>query len=136
MATVRKEIPIEASADHVWDVIRDLGAIHTRFAPGFVIDTQLEEGARIVTFANGYVARELIVTLDEATRRLVYSVVGGVATHHNASFQVIPIGPSRTSLVWITDMLPDTAADTLRPMIEAGSTVIKRTLDAKVAEAA
>ena len=136
MATVRKEIPIEAPADHVWDVIRDLGAIHTRFAPGFVIDTQLEEGARIVTFANGYVARELIVTLDEATRRLVYSVVGGVATHHNASFQVIPIGPSRTSLVWITDMLPDTAADTLRPMIEAGSTVIKRTLDAKVAEAA
>ena len=136
MATVRKEILIEAPADHVWDVIRDLGAIHTRFAPGFVIDTQLEEGARRVTFANGYVARELIVTLDEATHRLVYSVVGGVATHHNASFQVIPIGPSRTSLVWITDMLPDTAADTLRPMIEAGSTVIKRTLDAKVAEAA
>lgn len=136
MATVRKEISIEAPADHVWDVIRDLGAIHTRFAPGFVIDTQLEEGARIVTFANGYVARELIVTLDEATRRLVYSVVGGVATHHNASFQVIPIGSSRTSLVWITDMLPDTAADTLGPMIEAGSTVIKCTLDAKVAEAA
>lgn len=135
MATVRKEISIEAPADHVWDVIRDLGAIHTRFAPGFVIDTQLEEGARRVTFANGYVARELIVTLDEATHRLVYSVVGGVATHHNASFQVIPIGPSRTSLVWITDMLPDTAAHTLRPMIEAGSTVIKRTLDAKVAEA-
>ena len=136
MATVRKEIPIEAPADHVWDVIRDLGAIHTRFAPGFVIDTQLEEGARRVTFANGYVARELIVTLDEATHRLVYSVVGGVATHHNASFQVIPVGPSRTSLIWITDMLPDTAADTLRPMIEAGSIVIKRTLDAKVAEAA
>ena len=82
-----------------------------------------------------YVARELIVTLDEGERRLVYSVVGGVATHHNASFQVIPAGPDRSMLVWITDMLPDAAAAKLGPMIEAGSSVIKRTLDAKDLEA-
>ncbi len=129
MATIRKEIPVEAPAEQVWDVVRDVGAIHTRFVPGFVVDTQMEDGARWVTFANGYVARELIVTLDEGERRLVYSVVGGVATHHNASFQVIPVGPHRTTLMWITDMLPDAAADKLGPMIEAGSSVIKRTLD-------
>lgn len=131
MATVRKEIPIEAPAEHVWDVVRDVGAIHTRFAPGFVVDTQVEEGARTVTFANGYVARELIVTVDEGDRRLVYSVVGGVATHHNASFQVFPVAANRALLVWITDMLPDTAATQLGQMIEAGSSVIKRTLDAR-----
>ena len=131
MATIRKDIPLNAPADQVWDVVRDVGAIHTRFAPGFVTETQLEEGARarLVTFANGYVARELIVTLDERDRRLAYSVVGGVATHHNASFQVIPAGPNHTTLVWITDMLPDAAAAKLGPMIEAGSTVIQRTLD-------
>ena len=129
MATIRKEIPIEASPEHVWDVVRDVGAIHTRFAPGFVLDTKLEEGARIVTFANGYVARELIVTVDEEARRLAYSVTGGSATHHNASFQVLPVVANRTLLVWITDMLPDSAAATLGAMIEAGSSVIKRTLD-------
>src|ERR1051325_8434771 len=59
MATIRKEILINAPADKVWDVIRDIGAVHTRFAPGFVVDTRLEEGgaARIVTFANGIIAR-------------------------------------------------------------------------------
>ena len=130
MATVRKEIPIDAPAEHVWDVVRDVGAIHTRFVPGFVVNTQLEEGARIVTFANGHVARELIVTVDEADRRLVYSVVGSVATHHNSSFQVFPVAANRALLVWITDILPDTAAPLLGEMIEAGSRVMKRTLDA------
>jgi hypothetical protein len=135
MPTVRKEIPIEAPAEHVWDVVRDVGAIHTRFVPGFVVDTQLEEGARIVTFANGHVARELIVTVDEADRRLVYSVVGGVATHHNSSFQVFPVAANRALLVWITDMLPDTAAPRLGEMIEAGSRVMKRTLDSYIISA-
>jgi hypothetical protein len=138
MATIRKEIPLNTPAERVWDIVRDIGAIHTRFAPGFVTHTQLEEGARarLVTFANGYVARELIVTLDERDRRLAYSVVGGVATHHNSSFQVIPTGPNHTTLVWITDMLPDAAADKLGPMIEAGSSVIQRTLDAQKTAAA
>lgn len=136
MATIRKEIPIEAPAEHVWDVIRDVGAIHTRFAPGFVVDTRLEEGARTVTFVNGYVARELIVTLDEGDRRLVYSVVGGVATHHNSSFQVFPVAADRALLVWVTDMLPDSAASKLGEMIEAGSSVIQRTLDANLSTSA
>lgn len=90
MATIRREIPLSASPDRVWDVIRDVGAIHTRFAPGYVLDTQLEEGARIVTFANGVVVRELIVSVDDESRRLAYAAVGGTAARHNASFQVFP----------------------------------------------
>ena len=129
MATIRKDISVKAPAARVWDVIRDVGAIHTRLAPGFVVDTRMEEGARVVTFANGLVARELIVTVDDEARRLVYSVVGGAATHHNASFQVIPTADGQTSLVWITDVLPDNVATPLGAMIDAGSTVIRRTLD-------
>jgi len=131
MATIRKEIPINAPADQVWDVVRAIGAIHTRFAPGFVLDTRLEEGgaARIVTFANGVVARELIVTLDNDARRLAYTVVGGSATHHNASFQVFPTPEGNASLVWITDILPDTVAPGFAGMIEGGASAIKRTLD-------
>ena len=129
MATIRKDIPLKAPAARVWDVIRDVGAVHTRLAPGFVVDTRIEEGARVVTFANGLVARELIVTVDDEAKRLVYSVVGGAATHHNASFQVIPTAEGRTSLVWITDVLPDHVATPLGAMVDAGSTVIQRTLD-------
>jgi hypothetical protein len=129
MATIRKDIPLKAPPASVWDVIRDVGAIHTRLAPGFVVNTRLEEGARVVTFANGLIARELIVTVDEDAQRLVYSVVGGTATHHNASFQVIPSPGGQTSLVWITDVLPNDVATPLTAMIDAGAAVIQRTLD-------
>jgi Polyketide cyclase / dehydrase and lipid transport len=89
MASIRKEIVIEARPEKVWDAIRDVGALHERLVPGFVVDTRLEEGARVVTFGNGVVARELIVDLDDTARRLVWAVVGSPRlTHHNAAVQV------------------------------------------------
>ena len=44
MATVRTTLDTSASADDAWAVIRDVGALHTRLAPGFVADTRLEPG--------------------------------------------------------------------------------------------
>jgi hypothetical protein len=128
MATIRKELTLGASPAQVWDVIRDVGAIHRRLAPGFVTDARLEDGARVVTFANGIVARELIVSVEEDLRRLVWSVVGGRATHHNSSFQVLPGVDGGTRLVWITDVLPDAAAAPIGAMVEEGSKAIQRTL--------
>ena len=128
MATIRKELTLDASPAQVWDVIRDVGAIHRRLAPGFVTDTRLEEGARVVTFANGVVARELIVSVEEDVRRLVWSEVGGRATHHNSSFQVFPGAGGGTRLLWVTDVLPDSAAIVIGAMVEEGSRVIKATL--------
>ena len=56
-----------AAAADVWDALRDVGALHTRLAVGFVTDGRMEPGARVVTFANGVVARELIVAVDDAS---------------------------------------------------------------------
>jgi carbon monoxide dehydrogenase subunit G len=129
MASIIREIQIDAKPDDAWAALRDVGAIHRRLAPGFVTDVQLEEGARVVTFGNGMVARELIVTLDDEARRLVWSVVGGRMTHHNASAQVFPDGPDGTRFVWIADLLPDSLAPTIAGMIEQGLAVIRRTLE-------
>lgn len=76
MASIRREIQVNARPEKVWEAVRDVGAVHERLAPGFVVDTKMEEGARVVTFANGMTARELIVDVDDAARRLVWSVVG------------------------------------------------------------
>ncbi len=73
MGSIRKEIVTKAGSEEVWSVIRDIGALHTRLVPGFVIDTRLELGARIVTFGNGMMLREPIVAVDEKARRLVWS---------------------------------------------------------------
>jgi hypothetical protein len=129
MATIRINIDVSATPAQAWDVIRDVGAIHTRFAPGFVVDTVLEEGARLVKFANGVNVRELIVGIDEDLRRLAYSAVGAGPQHHNASFEVTELPTGRTRIVWTADVLPEAAANTVRGMMEAGARVIQQTLD-------
>jgi hypothetical protein len=66
MASICKDIPIEACPDEVWDAVRDFGAVHRRLAPGFVLDAKLEGAARIVTFANGTVASRAVGRLRRA----------------------------------------------------------------------
>lgn len=129
MASIRKDILLQSSPEKVWAAVRDVGALHTRLVPGFVVDTRLEEGARVVTFGNGMVARELIVDLDDEARRLVWAVVGGRLTHHNASVQVFAHGEGGSRLVWIADLLPNEIAGDIRRMIEQAADVMKQTLD-------
>lgn len=128
MASIHREIRIAADPAAVWDALRDVGAIHRRLAPGFVTDVRLEEGARVVTFGNGLVARELIVDVDDQARRLAWSVVGGRMTHHNASAQVFADG-NGTRFVWIADLLPHELAPTIAAMMDQGLAVIQRTLE-------
>jgi hypothetical protein len=124
MASIHKEIPLTAGPEAVWDVVRDVGAVHTRFAPGFVVDVVMEEGARMVTFANGFVAREVIVDVDEARRRLAYSVRSERISHHNASFEVVADGAG-SRLLWIADVLPEAAAVTVGAMMGEGAEAIR-----------
>ena len=100
MASIHKEIPIEARPDEVWAAVRDFGAVHQRLAPGFVVDAHLDGDARIVTFANGTVARELLVDCDDTRRRLVYAAVSERVKQHSAAVQVVPDGEARTRLIW------------------------------------
>ncbi|HMB86841.1 MAG TPA: SRPBCC family protein [Methylomirabilota bacterium] len=132
MASIRREIHVEAGAEQVWDAIADVGAVHTRLAPGFVIDTRLEGGARVVTFGNGLVARELIVDVDHGSRRLVWAVVGGRPTHHNASVQVVAEAERRSRVIWIADLLPNELASPIASLIDQGMAVMKKTLESRV----
>ena len=129
MASIHKEVLIDAPADHVWDALRDVGAIHTRLATGFVVGTQLEGDTRLVTFANGLVARERIVDVDDRTRRVAYSIVEGLPTYHHSSIQAFPDGAARTRVVWIADLLPEELAGPVGGMMEQGCAAMKRTLE-------
>ena len=129
MATIRSELKTPAPASEVWSAVRDIGALHTRLVPGFVVDTKLEPGARVVTFVNGMVVREPIVTLDDETRRLVWTAEGGRARHYNAALQVSELADGLTSVVWTADFLPDDIGGFLSQAIEAGMAAMQRTLD-------
>jgi Polyketide cyclase / dehydrase and lipid transport len=110
MASIHNDIPLNASARDVWDAVRDFGALHERLVPGFVTACTLDGNARIVTFANGSVAREDLVDCDDARQRLVYAINNERLRHYSASVQVIADGDGKSRLVWIIDMLPNELA--------------------------
>jgi carbon monoxide dehydrogenase subunit G len=136
MATIIKEILIDVRPDDAWAAVRDFGEVHKRLVPGFVTECRLDGDARIVTFANGMVAREPLVGIDETARRLAYTAAGGRTTHYNASVQVFAEGKDRTRFVWTIDLLPNELAEPIGAMAEQGASIIKRTLERAAAKAA
>lgn len=118
------------SIDKVWEAVRDVGALHTRLVPGFVIDTRIDGAARVVTFANGRVVREPIVTIDDEANRLVWTSEGGMATHYNGALQVTANTDGTSTVVWIADFLPDDIRPAVAGAVDAGLRVMKKTLDA------
>jgi carbon monoxide dehydrogenase subunit G len=130
VASLHKELLLAAPAARVWEAFRDFGAVDKRVAPGFVLASRLEGGARFVKFANGVEATETLVSCDDAAYRLVYAIVGGRMAHYNASVQVLDEGSGRTRLVWIIDLLPNDFAAYIDSQMEAALKAMKPTLEA------
>jgi len=126
MASVHRETSIDAPASQVWAALRDVGALHTRLVPGFVTACALDGEARLVSFANGLQARELILDVDDERMRVSWAAVGGRLTHHNASAQVFPAGEDSCKVLWIADLLPHALAPAIAAMIEQGLAAMKR----------
>lgn len=127
-ASVRQEVVINAPPAFVWEALKDFGAIDKRLARGFVADAKMEGSARIVTFANGASARELLVDVDDGQRRLVYAVQSERLLAHSASAQVFAKG-RRTRFVWISDFLPNELEPYIAAQMEAGAAAMKKTLE-------
>jgi carbon monoxide dehydrogenase subunit G len=128
IASIVKEILIEAPAEKVWAAFRDFGEVQ-RVVPGLLAGCELDGDARIVTFYDGRVARELLVTIDDDSRRLVYAEVNGRFITRNASWQVFREGEDRSRFVWIQDLLPNELAGLISGNMDRAMPVIKRTLE-------
>lgn len=128
MASIRRELKLSAPPDAVWAAFRDVGAVHARLARGFVTGCRMDGPDRIVTFANGLEARELIVDVDDAARRLAYSARSERLRHHGASFEVFADGAG-CRVVWIADVLPHEAAAGVAQMMDAGIAAMRKTLE-------
>lgn len=130
MASIRKEIQIDAPVERVWDALRDVGALHTRLVPGFVTDTRMDGKAREVTFGNGMTAREDIVTVDDERRRVIWAIVGQKFHHYQGMACVEPADPG-SRFIWTVDLLPDELAPNVEAMMTAGLAVIKKTQEGR-----
>jgi len=129
MATVQKEIIINADPADVWEIIANFTHGPVQMAPGLVTDSRLDEpDVRVVTFADGTVVRERLIALDEETRRLAYSVIGDTMrpAHDNASMQVFPHGDGRSRFVWIHDVQPDDLTVPIGSAMDHGLSIFKQ----------
>lgn len=129
MATVRRAIDVEVPLDAVWDAVRDFGAVHERLAAGFATATGVEGEDRVVTFFNGSVFRERLISSDDDGHRLAWTIVDGPWTHHNGSVELFSDSRSRTRLVWTTDMLPHDTVEDTEAMIDRACGHMKDTLE-------
>lgn len=131
MASIHLTIPLASPARDVWAAVADVGAVHDRLAHGFVVDTRLDGDSRVVTFENGFVARELFVDLDEDARRIAYAVVESPLRmrHHHASMQVLAGGEEHSRLVWTADVAPDEAGPAVGEFMRLGAAAIQRTFE-------
>lgn len=127
MASITKRVSLGAPAEQVWDAVRDFGALHTRLVPGFVLETKLDGDARIVTFANGTVARELLVDCNDDAKRLVYAVINERIRQHSASVQVFAAGENCSELVWVVDVLPNEIAPYIANQMDAAVIAMTKT---------
>jgi len=79
--------------------------------------------------------RERLIDLDDEARRLVWSIVDGPHTHHNASAQVfagvLADGKEGSRFVWLADLLPNELADVTGQAMEQGTNVVKQTMEAQ-----
>jgi hypothetical protein len=132
MASLRKEIHIDAPVSLVWGALRDVGALHTKLVPGFVTDTRMDGRARIVTFGNGTVAREEIVGVDDQRHRVCWAILEAPFRHYSAVAWVEADGEG-ARFVWTVDLLPDELAARVEGMMEAGIQVIRKTLESTAA---
>jgi hypothetical protein len=129
MASIRKQIALNNSASRVWDAVRDFHAVHTRVAPGFLLDNKPEDGARVLTFANGAVFREFLVDRDEQERRLAYAIPQQPFTTYSAAVQIFDDGVGKSRLAWTVGFLPNELTENIETQMDAAMKVMKPTLE-------
>ncbi len=127
MASIHREIQVRRSREDVWDAVRDVGAIHKRLVPGFVVDCRLEGDSRHLTFGNGMQIREIIIDVDDQR-----SDIRGPRRGRRSRTTTPRFRCSRRNdtcrLVWIADVMPHAIADTVAEMIQQGLDTMKATL--------
>ncbi|SKC72539.1 SRPBCC family protein [Krasilnikoviella flava] len=131
MATVVREIVVDASPESVWAIVGDFESGPMRMSGGALTGSRMvRPDVRELTFADGTTARERLVGRDEGARRLAYAWIGDEVRHDNTSMQVFALDDGRSRLVWTHDTLPDELTDWLAATMDRTAPLLRRHLAA------
>lgn len=119
MATLRTHLTIDRTADEVWSVVSDAGAISAWFPT--VKTSEAADGQRHCILEGDVPLEEEIVTNDAELRRFQYRIVGGGVPVSSHLGTVDVLAQDGSSLViYSTEVTPDEVARTLGPAVEDG----------------
>lgn len=127
MATIRKEFEVNSDVNSVWEKIADTGNISQVI--GFVIASEQSGDQRVCKLDNGATLVEKIISVDEGLKRVVYSITESPLNmeFQVASMELVAAG-EKTRFIWTADLLPDSAAEALEPMMDSAVADMGRTL--------
>jgi mxaD protein len=107
MAEGAVDVTVDAAPDAVWKMVGDFGGIG-EFFPG-IESFRLEGDDRVIGMF-GMEIRERLLSRDDATRTLTYSVIDGVPIEsHTATITVAAEGDG-SKVTWAYDVKPDEMA--------------------------
>ena len=108
MASIRREIRIDASADDVWRVVGRPELLHLWF-PG-IVDCTVDGSTRVITTGTGIPMPEAIVTNDSLQRRFQYTITAPIFRHHLGTIDVIDLDDHSCLVVYSPDADPSVMA--------------------------
>lgn len=116
MGSIVREAQLDVSAETAWEVLDRYTRSELHVFSTCHSERQVGD-CRVVTNAlDGAEIWERNVTVDPVRRRAVYAIPGFPgAEHHQAEMRVFRADSGSATLVWTTDLLPDSLVPLLAP---------------------
>lgn len=115
MAHVKQTMTINAPADQVWATVRDFGRIDRYLDAVEEVETKGQGPGmtRTLTLADGGQVVEQLESLDDAQRKLRYSIVEGPlpVREYKSTMTVEDNGGGQARVTWATRFEPDGAPE-------------------------
>ena len=135
--TLSRNIVIDASADQVWHLLRQIDGVE-RYSGGMVTHSALkgEPGVgceRVCKLNNGMEVTEKVVAFDDQARTYSYKVTGApfpVTTMVNSA-RVVDLGYNRSLLVWTSNYTPGPQGDPQEIAMMLGGVLEMVTMEVK-----
>jgi carbon monoxide dehydrogenase subunit G len=107
MAQGAVDVTVQAAPDAVWKMVGDFGGIG-EFFPG-IESFRLEGDDRVIGMF-GMEIRERLISRDDATRSLTYSVVDGVPVESHTATITVEAEGDGSKVTWAYAVTPDEMA--------------------------
>jgi carbon monoxide dehydrogenase subunit G len=122
MAEGTVDVTVDAPPDAVWAKVGDFGGV-ADFLPG--IDSLRLEGDDRIIGMFGMEIRERLLSRDDATRTITYSVIEGVPVESHTATMTVESEGDGSKVTWAYDVTPDEMAPLFGDTYKAGLAAIQ-----------